>query len=151
VFESSANIENVNQNISATIDKALNRTFNPEFLNRLDDVIIFNSLSKKDLYKIIDISLNKLYAKANEMGYIINLTSKAKDFLIDKGYDPKYGARPLDRAIQKYLEDVLAEEILSGELKKGDSIIADYDTKKKIIFIKQKQRKTKAKSKKDKN
>jgi len=150
-FETSANIENVNQNISATIDKALNRTFNPEFLNRLDDVIIFNSLSKKDLYKIIDISLNKLYAKANEMGYIINLTSKAKDFLIDKGYDPKYGARPLDRAIQKYLEDVLAEEILSGELKKGDSIIADYDIKKKTIFIKQKKRKTKAKSKKDKN
>ena len=150
-FETSANIENVNQNISSTIDKALNRTFNPEFLNRLDDVIIFNSLSKKDLYKIIDISLNKLYAKANEMGYIINLTSKAKDFLIDKGYDPKYGARPLDRAIQKYLEDVLAEEILSGELKKGDSIIADYDTKKKTIFIKQKKTKTKAKSKRDKN
>ena len=148
-FETSANIENVNQNISATIDKALKRTFNPEFLNRLDDVIIFNSLSKKDLYKIIDISLNKLYAKANEMGYIINLTGKAKDFLIEKGYDPKYGARPLDRAIQKYLEDVLAEEILSGELKKGDSIIADYDTKKKTIFIKQK--KTKAKSKRDKN
>tara|TARA_B100001750_G_scaffold91193_1_gene72045 strand:+ start:2296 stop:4839 length:2544 start_codon:yes stop_codon:yes gene_type:complete len=150
-FETSANIENVNQNISATIDKALNRTFNPEFLNRLDDVIIFNSLSKEDLYKIIDISLNKLYAKANEMGYIINLTSKAKDFLIDKGYDPKYGARPLDRAIQKYLEDVLAEEILSGELKKGDSIIADYDPKKKTIFIKKRKIKTKAKSKKDKN
>ncbi|MEE3112579.1 MAG: ATP-dependent Clp protease ATP-binding subunit [Bacteroidota bacterium] len=150
-FETSANIENVNQNISATIDKALKRTFNPEFLNRLDDVIIFNSLSKKDLYKIIDISLNKLYAKANEIGYIINLTGKAKDFLIDKGYDPKYGARPLDRAIQKYLEDVLAEEILSGELKKGDSIIADYDTKKKTIFIKKTKTKTKAKSKRDKN
>ena len=148
-FETSANIENVNQNISATIDKALKRTFNPEFLNRLDDVIIFNSLSKKDLYKIIDISLNKLYAKANEIGYIINLTGKAKDFLIEKGYDPKYGARPLDRAIQKYLEDVLAEEILNGELKKGDSIIADYDTKKKTIFIK--KTKTKAKSKRDKN
>jgi len=148
-FETSANIENVNQNISSTIDKALKRTFNPEFLNRLDDVIIFNSLSKKDLYKIIDISLNKLYDKANEMGYIISFTGKAKDFLIEKGYDPKYGARPLDRAIQKYLEDVLAEEILSGELKKGDSIIADYDTKKKTIFIKQK--KTKAKSKRDKN
>ena len=148
-FETSANIENVNQNISSTIDKALKRTFNPEFLNRLDDVIIFNSLSKKDLYKIIDISLNKLYAKANEIGYIINLTGKAKDFLIEKGYDPKYGARPLDRAIQKYLEDVLAEEILNGELKKGDSIIADYDTKKKTIFIK--KTKTKAKSKRDKN
>ena len=150
-FETSANIENVNQNISSTIDKALKRTFNPEFLNRLDDVIIFNSLSKKDLYKIIDISLNKLYDKANEMGYIISFTGKAKDFLIEKGYDPKYGARPLDRAIQKYLEDVLAEEILSGELKKGDSIIADYDTKKKTIFIKQKKTKTKTKTKRDKN
>ena len=148
-FETSANIENVNQNISATIDKALKRTFNPEFLNRLDDVIIFNSLSKKDLYKIIDISLNKLYAKANEIGYIINLTGKAKDFLIEKGYDPKYGARPLDRAIQKYLEDVLAEEILNGELKKGDSIIADYDAKKKTIFIK--KRKIKDKFKRNKN
>jgi ATP-dependent Clp protease ATP-binding subunit ClpC len=112
-------------------------------------VIIFNSLSKKDLYKIIDISLNKLYDKANEMGYIISFTGKAKDFLIEKGYDPKYGARPLDRAIQKYLEDVLAEEILNGELKKGDSIIADYDIKKKTIFIK--KTKTKAKSKRDKN
>ena len=144
-FETSANIENVNQHISSTIDKALKRTFNPEFLNRLDDVIIFNSLSKKDLYKIIDISLNKLYDKANEMGYIISFTGKAKDFLIEKGYDPKYGARPLDRAIQKYLEDVLAEEILNGEVKKGDSIIADYDTKKKTIFIKKRKIKTKFK------
>ena len=135
-FETTANIENINENISSTINKALNRTFNPEFLNRLDDVIIFNSLSKEDLYKIIDISLDKLYLKANEIGYSINLTSKAKDFLIEKGYDPKYGARPLDRAIQKYLEDVLAEEILSGDLNKGDTITADYDPKKKSIFIK---------------
>ena len=135
-FETTANIENINENISSTIDKALNRTFNPEFLNRLDDVIIFNSLSKEDLYKIIDISLDKLYLKANELGYSINLTSKAKDFLIEKGYDPKYGARPLDRAIQKYLEDVLAEEILTGDLNKGDTITADYDPKKKSIFIK---------------
>ena len=117
----------------------------------LNSAKLLQNTSKEDLYKIRDISLNKLYAKANEMGYIINLTSKAKDFLIDKGYDPKYGARPLDRAIQKYLEDVLAEEILSGELKKGDSIIADYDPKKKTIFIKKRKIKTKAKSKKDKN
>ena len=148
-FETTANIENINENISSTINKALNRTFNPEFLNRLDDVIIFNSLSKKDLYKIIDISLDKLYLKANEIGYSINLTSKAKDFLIEKGYDPKYGARPLDRAIQKYLEDVLAEEILSGDLNKGDTITADYDSKKKSIFIK--KIKPKVESKRGKN
>ena len=148
-FETNANIENINENISSTIDKALNRTFNPEFLNRLDDVIIFNSLSKKDLYKIIDISLDKLYLKANELGYSINLSSKAKDFLIEKGYDPKYGARPLDRAIQKYLEDVLAEEILNGDLNKGDTITADYDPKKKSIFIK--KIKPKVESKRGKN
>ena len=148
-FETTANIENINENISSTINKALNRTFNPEFLNRLDDVIIFNSLSKEDLYKIIDISLDKLYLKANEIGYSINLTSKAKDFLIEKGYDPKYGARPLDRAIQKYLEDVLAEEILSGDLNKGDTITADYDSKKKSIFIK--KIKPKVESKRGKN
>ena len=134
-FEAKANKDNVDQTLKATIDKALKRTFNPEFLNRLDDVIIFNSLTKKDLYAIIDISLNKLYLKANDMGYSINLTKKAKDFLIDKGYNPKYGARPLDRAIQKYLEDVLAEEILSGKLKKGESVIADFDSKSQSIFI----------------
>jgi len=134
-FETKANKDNVDQTLKATIDKALKRTFNPEFLNRLDDVIIFNSLTKKDLYAIIDISLNKLYLKANDMGYSINLTKKAKDFLIDKGYNPKYGARPLDRAIQKYLEDVLAEEILSGKLKKGESVIADFDSKSQSIFI----------------
>ena len=134
-FETKANKDNVDQTLKSTIDKALKRTFNPEFLNRLDDVIIFNSLTKKDLYAIIDISLNKLYLKANDMGYSINLTKKAKDFLIDKGYNPKYGARPLDRAIQKYLEDVLAEEILSGKLKKGESVIADFDSKSQSIFI----------------
>ena len=134
-FETKANKDNTDLILKSTIDKALKRTFNPEFLNRLDDIIIFNSLTKKDLYKIIDISLNKLYKKANNMGYSINLTKKAKDFLIDKGYDPKYGARPLDRAIQKYLEDELAEEILSGNLKKGESVIADFDSKSKSIFI----------------
>tara|TARA_B100001173_G_scaffold179820_1_gene155267 strand:- start:649 stop:2712 length:2064 start_codon:yes stop_codon:yes gene_type:complete len=134
-FETKANKDNVDEILKSTIDKALKRTFNPEFLNRLDDVIIFNSLTKKDLYKIIDISLKKLYEKANNMGYSINLTKKAKDFLIDKGYDPKYGARPLDRAIQKYLEDVLAEEILTGNLKKGESVVADFDSKSNSIFI----------------
>ncbi len=134
-FETKSNKDNVDEILKSTIDKALKRTFNPEFLNRLDDVIIFNSLTKKDLYKIIDISLKKLYEKANNMGYSINLTKKAKDFLIDKGYDPKYGARPLDRAIQKYLEDVLAEEILCGNLKKGESVVADFDSKSNSIFI----------------
>ena len=135
-FETKSRTDNINENLNSTIDKALQRTFNPEFINRLDDIIIFNSLTKDDLYKIIDINLQKLYLKANEIGYSIKLTDKAKDFLIEKGYNPKYGARPLERAIQKYLEDVIAEEILSGELKKGDIILASYDPKSKSIAVK---------------
>ena len=135
-FETKSRSDNINENLNSTIDKALQRTFNPEFINRLDDFIIFNSLTKDDLYKIIDINLQKLYLKANEIGYSIKLTDKAKDFLIEKGYNPKYGARPLERAIQKYLEDVIAEEILSGELKKGDIILASYDSKSESIAVK---------------
>ena len=135
-FETKSRSDNINENLNSTIDKALQRTFNPEFINRLDDFIIFNSLTKDDLYKIIDINLQKLYLKANEIGYSIKLTDQAKDFLIEKGYNPKYGARPLERAIQKYLEDVIAEEILSGELKKGDIILASYDSKSKSIAVK---------------
>ena len=85
--------------------------------------------------KSIDINLKKLYSKADEIGYSIDLTNEAKDFIIEKGYNPKYGARPLERAIQKYIEDVLAEEILSGNVKKGDLVLADYDKKSKEIKI----------------
>ena len=147
-FETKSRTDNINENLNSTIDKALQRTFNPEFINRLDDFIIFNSLTKDDLYKIIDINLQKLYLKANEIGYSIKLTDKAKDFLIEKGYNPKYGARPLERAIQKYLEDVIAEEILSGELKKGDIIIANYDSKSKSIKVKKSDSKKKNSNKK---
>ena len=134
-FETKSRADNINENLNSTIDKALQRTFNPEFINRLDDIIIFNSLTKDELYKIIDINLKKLYSKADEIGYSIDLTDKAKDFIIDKGYNPKYGARPLERAIQKHIEDVLAEEILSGKVKKGDLVLADYDKKSKAIKI----------------
>ena len=147
-FETKSRSDNINENLNSTIDKALQRTFNPEFINRLDDFIIFNSLTKDDLYKIIDINLQKLYLKANEIGYSIKLTDQAKDFLIEKGYNPKYGARPLERAIQKYLEDVIAEEILSGELKKGDIIIANYDSKSKSIKVKKSDSKKKNSNKK---
>ena len=144
-FETKSRADNLNDNLNSTIDKALQRTFNPEFINRLDDIIIFNSLTRDNLYKIIDINLEKLYKKANEIGYTIKLSNKCKDFLIKKGYNPKYGARPLERAIQKYLEDVLAEEILSGNLKKGDVISADFDSKKEEIKIKKLDSKKKIK------
>jgi ATP-dependent Clp protease ATP-binding subunit ClpC len=88
--------------------------------------VIFNSLTKEHIHQIIDINLKKLFTRITDLGYVIELTDKAKDFLSEKGYDKQYGARPLNRAIQKYLEDALAEEILKGELSEGDVIIADY-------------------------
>ena len=104
----------------------MKKAFSPEFLNRLDDVVVFNSLSKEHIFQIIDISLGKLFHRITDLGYKIELTEKAKDFLANKGYDQQYGARPLNRAIQKYLEDAIAEEILKGDLSEGDVIIADY-------------------------
>lgn len=113
--------------MKATIQNALKKAFSPEFLNRLDDVIVFNSLKREDIHKIIEITLGKLFARVLTLGYTIELTAKAKDFLAEKGYDPQYGARPLNRAIQKYLEDAVAEEILKGDAGEGDIIVADHD------------------------
>lgn len=112
--------------MKSTIQNALKKAFSPEFLNRLDDVIIFNGLEREHLHQIIDISLNKLFGRVRTMGFNIELTVAAKDFLAEKGYDPQYGARPLNRAIQKYLEDPIAEELLKGEIAEGDTILADY-------------------------
>lgn len=125
-FASKAKEENMDDVMKSTIQNALKKAFSPEFLNRLDDVVIFNSLTKEHIHQIIDINLKKLFTRITDLGYVIELTDKAKDFLSEKGYDKQYGARPLNRAIQKYLEDALAEEILKGELSEGDVIIADY-------------------------
>ncbi len=102
------------------IEKALKNAFAPEFLNRIDDVILFNSLKQDDIHKIIDIELKSLYSRVNEMGYKLSLTKDAKDFIAEKGFDEKFGARPLKRAIQKYLEDPMAEEIIKANLDEGD-------------------------------
>jgi ATP-dependent Clp protease ATP-binding subunit ClpC len=126
-FANRAKQENMDDIMKSTIQSALKKAFSPEFLNRLDDVVVFNSLSKEDIFKIIDISLGKLFHRITELGYKIDLTDKAKDFLAEKGYDQQYGARPLNRAIQKYLEDSIAEEILKGDLSEGDVITADYE------------------------
>lgn len=125
-FANKAKIEGIDEVMKSTIQSALKKAFSPEFLNRLDDVVVFNSLSKEHIFKIIDISLGKLFRRITDLGYKIELTEKAKDFLAEKGYDQQYGARPLNRAIQKYLEDAIAEEILKGDLSEGDVIIADY-------------------------
>ncbi|MER0441369.1 ATP-dependent Clp protease ATP-binding subunit [Emticicia sp. W12TSBA100-4] len=125
-FATKARTDNQDEMVKSTIQNALKKTFSPEFLNRLDDVIVFNSLSREDIHKIIDIALGRLIARITNIGYKIALTEKAKDFLSEKGYDQQYGARPLNRAIQKYVEDPLAEEILKGDVQEGDTIVVDY-------------------------
>jgi len=119
------------------IQNALKKAFAPEFLNRIDDVVIFNSLSREDIHKIIDIELDSLYSRILDLGYTINLSDKAKDHIADKGYDSAYGARPLKRAIQKYLEDPLAEEIVQSNVKEGDIINVELDdvTKELVISV----------------
>jgi ATP-dependent Clp protease ATP-binding subunit ClpC len=125
-FNTQSRKDNVDEIMKGTIQNALRKAFSPEFLNRLDDVIVFNSLSREDIHVIIEITLSKVFARILALGYAIELTEKAKDFLAEKGYDAQYGARPLNRAIQKYLEDPIAEEILRGDVQQGDTIVADY-------------------------
>ncbi|MGN6645812.1 MAG: ATP-dependent Clp protease ATP-binding subunit [Cytophaga sp.] len=125
-FNTQSRKENVDEMMKGTIQNALRKAFSPEFLNRLDDVIVFNSLTREDIHVIIDITLAKVFSRITTLGYTIELTDKAKDFLAERGYDQQYGARPLNRAIQKYLEDPIAEEILKGDVQEGDTILADY-------------------------
>src|SRR5690606_31175335 len=105
----------------------LKKAFAPEFLNRIDDVVVFNPLEKEDIHKIIDIELEKLYQRIDGLGYQLKLTDAAKDYIADKGFDRQYGARPLKRAIQKYIEDALAEEIITSKISEGDQIEMDLN------------------------
>ena len=139
-FATKSKNENPDEAMKATIQSALRKAFSPEFLNRLDDVIVFNSLQREDIHRIIDIALGKLFHRITNLGYQVELTDKAKDFLSEKGYDQQYGARPLNRAIQKYLEDPVAEEILKGDLREGDTLLADYvEGETLIITIRKKE------------
>ena len=137
-FSTKTRIDNQDEMVKSTIQNALKKAFSPEFLNRLDDVIVFNSLTREDIHKIIDLSLGKMLSRINELGYQVELSEKGKDFLADKGYDQQYGARPLNRAIQKYLEDPIAEEILKGHLVEGDVILADYSGEGELMTISKK-------------
>ena len=110
----------------SVITKALNQHFAPEFLNRIDDIIMFDSLEKESIFKIIDLELQSFYKRVEELGFILEITTEAKDFLAEKGYDKQYGARPLKRAIQTHIEDSLAEILLRGEAKTGDTILIDF-------------------------
>ncbi|MFL5748353.1 MAG: ATP-dependent Clp protease ATP-binding subunit, partial [Niastella sp.] len=134
-FATAARTQNANENNKAVIEKALKRTFSPEFLNRIDDVIIFNSLNKEHIFQIIDILMKGVMKRLANLGFTMELTTEAKNFIAEKGYDVQFGARPLHRAIQKYLEDPLAEEILSLHIKQGDTLLADLDKENsKIMF-----------------
>ena len=111
----------------SVIQKALNKAFAPEFLNRVDDIVMFDSLDKEAIYKIIDIELAGFYKRIDTLGYKLDISERAKSFIADKGYDREYGARPLKRAIQKYLEDSLAELIIDATVHAGDTITVDLN------------------------
>ncbi len=132
------------ENTKVVIQNALRKAFSPEFLNRIDDMIIFHSLTRENIHKIIDLELVKLFDRIKTLGYTASMTEKAKDFIVDKGYDEKFGARPLKRAIQKYIEDPLAEEIIKANLQEGDSIVLDVDTENVKLAISIEKGKAKA-------
>jgi ATP-dependent Clp protease ATP-binding subunit ClpC len=134
-FGTKSQQESKQENEKAVVTSALRKTFAPEFLNRIDDIIMFHSLSKEDIFKIIDIELNNLFKRIQELGYHIQLTDKAKEYIADKGYDEKFGARPLKRAIQKYIEDPLAEQIIQSTVEEGDHILVDYNKEKDEVTV----------------
>jgi ATP-dependent Clp protease ATP-binding subunit ClpC len=139
-FATASRMQNQDENNKAVIEKALKRTFSPEFLNRVDDVIVFNSLSKENIFEIIDILMRGVLKRLTALGLSLELTEDAKEFLADKGYDSQFGARPLHRAIQKYLEDPLAEQILSTSIKNGDILVASLDKEAGLLKFDYKQK-----------
>lgn len=126
-FGTAARVANAEDNSKSIIENALKKTFAPEFLNRIDDVIVFNALEKEDINVIIEIELNKLYARIKNLGYTLLLSDNAKAFIAEKGFDKQFGARPLKRAIQKYVEDSLAEEIITSKISAGDELFMDIE------------------------
>lgn len=134
-FTTAAKADQADSHSRGVIETALKRAFAPEFLNRIDDVIVFNTLNKEHIFKIIDIELKYLFDRIEGLGHSIELTEKAKNYIAEKGYDSNFGARPLKRAIQKYLEDPIAEEILKGDVKSGSRLYIDYNEKEDKINV----------------
>ncbi|MGV3612139.1 MAG: ATP-dependent Clp protease ATP-binding subunit [Fluviicola sp.] len=143
-FGTKSQTDQRDDNAKVVIQNALRKAFSPEFLNRIDDMIIFHSLTRESIHKIIDLELEKLFDRIAALGYHASTTEKAKDFIVDKGYDEKFGARPLKRAIQKYIEDPLAEEIIKANLHEGDNIVLDIDEANTALKISIEKGKTKA-------
>jgi ATP-dependent Clp protease ATP-binding subunit ClpC len=150
-FSTGNKILNNESESKQVIESALKKFFSPEFLNRIDDVIIFNSLEKPDIIKILDIHIEKMLKRIKDLGYTVNLSQESKEFLADKGFDSSFGARPLQRAIQKYLEDPLAEEILKGDLIEGGEVFVELDTENNSLKVSFKDNSPVKKSRKNKN
>ena len=143
-FETESNVINEENKARAIIEKALKKKFKPEFLNRIDEAIVFNALKEEDIHKIIYIEIEKLSERINEMNYKLEITKDAIEFLARQGYDEAYGARPLTRAIQHYVEDPVADEILNGNILEGETIEITFDkTKEEIVVQAKKTKKTK--------
>jgi ATP-dependent Clp protease ATP-binding subunit ClpC len=134
-FGTKAQQDSQEQNALSVVQNALRKAFSPEFLNRVDDTIMFKSLKREDIHLIIDIELEKLLERIGNLGYHVSCTEAAKDFIAEKGYDEKFGARPLKRAIQKYVEDPLAEEIINSNLQEGDTIVLDFETGAELLKL----------------
>ena len=132
-FGTSAKSSNSDSRARSTIEKALKKAFAPEFLNRIDDIVIFNSLTKEDISKIIDLELNKLYQRLEKLNYKVQLTDDAKEFIAEKGWDKDFGARPLKRAIQKYIEDLLAEMLVNKQLSEGETVVLKLNEAKDFL------------------
>ncbi|MDY3528517.1 ATP-dependent Clp protease ATP-binding subunit [Riemerella anatipestifer] len=132
-FGTSAKKSSTDAHARSTIESALKKAFAPEFLNRIDDIIIFNALEKEDIKKIIDLELNKLYQRLSKLGYTVSLTEEAKDFIAEKGWDKDFGARPLKRAVQKYIEDLLAELLVTKQLSEGESVVLKLNEAKDAL------------------
>jgi ATP-dependent Clp protease ATP-binding subunit ClpC len=135
-FDTNAKKATRDEQTKSILQKALQKTFAPEFLNRIDDVIMFNSLGKAEINKIIDLELKGLYDRVKSLGFQLKIANQARDYIADRGFDANYGARPLKRAIQKYLEDPMAEVLIKAELKEGDTIHVGFNTIKSEIKIK---------------
>ncbi len=134
-FGTQARSSQAESNEKSIVENALKKVFSPEFLNRVDEIITFNALSKEDITEIIEIELEKLYHRIKTLGYELRLTQKATNFLAEKGFDKQYGARPLKRAIQRYVEDELAEKIVSSDISEGDTILIDYKENEANLHI----------------
>ena len=137
------------QALKSMVEDALKRVFNPEFLNRIDDVIVFHPLEKEHIHEIIDLMASELFGRAAEIGITVDMEASARNFLVEKGFDPRFGARPLRRTIQRYIEDPMAEAILGHDLGNNDMLVITYDMKadKGELSFQKKRKTTRAKKK----